>query len=144
MPSGALSSVEVADLDGRTRHLPADVLLPFFGLSMDLGPIAGWGLDLERHHLRIDPATCQTSIAGVFAIGDVVAYPGKLKLILQGLFGSGDGSTRDPPDRAAGRGAAFRVFNQQRRALTDSKVLCFFLSRKKFFSEEKNQKTFAT
>ena len=82
---GVLDSVEVADLDGRTRHLPADVLLPFFGLSMDLGPIATWGLDLERHHLRIDPATCQTNIPGVFAIGDVVTYPGKLKLILQGF-----------------------------------------------------------
>ena len=82
---GALARVEVADLDGRTRHLPADVLLPFFGLSMDLGPIAEWGLDLERHHLRIDPATCQTNIPGVFAIGDVVTYPGKLKLILQGF-----------------------------------------------------------
>ena len=82
---GVLQSVEVADLDGRTRHLAADVLLPFFGLSMDLGPIAEWGLDLERHHLRIDPATCQTSVPGVFAIGDVAAYPGKLKLILQGF-----------------------------------------------------------
>ena len=83
--AGRLASVEVADLEGRTRHLPADVLLPFFGLSMDLGPIAGWGLELERHHLRIDPATCQTSVPGVFAIGDVVTYPGKLKLILQGF-----------------------------------------------------------
>jgi thioredoxin reductase (NADPH) len=82
---GRLASVEVADLDGGTRHLHADVLLPFFGLSMDLGPIAGWGLELERHHLRIDPATCQTSVPGVFAIGDVVTYPGKLKLILQGF-----------------------------------------------------------
>jgi thioredoxin reductase (NADPH) len=82
---GLLSGVEVADLDGRTRHLAADILLPFFGLSMDLGPIADWGLDLERHHLRIDPGTCQTNIAGVFAIGDVVTYPGKLKLILQGF-----------------------------------------------------------
>jgi thioredoxin reductase (NADPH) len=82
---GRLASVEVADLEGATRHLEADVLLPFFGLSMDLGPIAEWGLDLERHHLRIDPATCQTSLPGVFAIGDVVTYPGKLKLILQGF-----------------------------------------------------------
>jgi len=82
---GALSGVEVATLQGETRVLPADVLLPFFGLSMDLGPIAAWGLELERHHLRIDPATCQTSAAGVFAIGDVATYPGKLKLILQGF-----------------------------------------------------------
>jgi thioredoxin reductase (NADPH) len=80
-----LHAVEVADLDGRTRRLEADVLLPFFGLSMDLGPIAGWGLDLDRHHVRVTPATCETSVPGVFAIGDVVTYPGKLKLILQGF-----------------------------------------------------------
>ena len=83
--AGQLHSVEVADLDGGTKHLPADVLLPFFGLSMDLGPIAGWGLALERHHVTVAPATCQTSLPGVFAIGDVASYPGKLKLILQGF-----------------------------------------------------------
>jgi thioredoxin reductase (NADPH) len=83
--AGRLQAVEVADLDGRLRRLDADVLLPFFGLSMDLGPIAGWGLDLERHHVRVTPATCETSVPGVFAIGDVVTYPGKLKLILQGF-----------------------------------------------------------
>jgi thioredoxin reductase (NADPH) len=83
--NGVLRHVEVATLQGETRLLPADVLLPFFGLSMDLGPIAAWGLDRDLHHVRIDPATCQTSAPGVFAIGDVVAYPGKLKLILQGF-----------------------------------------------------------
>jgi thioredoxin reductase (NADPH) len=82
---GALTSVEVATLKGETKHLPADVLLPFFGLSMDLGPIASWGLESDLHHVKIDPATCQTSTPGVFAIGDVVTYPGKLKLILQGF-----------------------------------------------------------
>jgi thioredoxin reductase (NADPH) len=82
---GRLASVEVADLQGATRHLEADILLPFFGLSMDLGPIAEWGLDLDRHHLRVNPATCETNVPGVFAIGDVVTYPGKLKLILQGF-----------------------------------------------------------
>ena len=82
---GVLTGVEVATLKGDTRVLPADVLLPFFGLSMDLGPIAAWGLASEGHHIRVDPATCQTSRAGVFAIGDVASYPGKLKLILQGF-----------------------------------------------------------
>ena len=82
---GALHGVEVAHMDGSTRLLEADRLLPFFGLSMDLGPIAGWGLDLERHHVQVAPATCETSVPGVFAIGDVVTYPGKLKLILQGF-----------------------------------------------------------
>jgi thioredoxin reductase (NADPH) len=81
----ALTEVEVATLQGETRRLPADVLLPFFGLSMDLGPIAAWGLDAELHHVKIDPSTCATSMPGVFAIGDVATYPGKLKLILQGF-----------------------------------------------------------
>ena len=80
-----LEGVEVSTLEGATRRLPADVLLPFFGLSMDLGPIAGWGLDLERSHVQVTAATCETSVPGVFAIGDVASYPGKLKLILQGF-----------------------------------------------------------
>ena len=83
--AGTLAAVEVADLDNNTRMLAADVLLPFFGLSMDLGPIAGWGLGLERNHVVVTPATCETSIPGVFAIGDVATYAGKLKLILQGF-----------------------------------------------------------
>ncbi|MBN8927401.1 MAG: ferredoxin--NADP(+) reductase [Rhodospirillales bacterium 69-11] len=82
---GALAEVEVATLQGETKRLPADVLLPFFGLSMDLGPIAAWGLDRTQHHVAVTPATCETSIPGVFAIGDVATYPGKLKLILQGF-----------------------------------------------------------
>jgi len=80
-----LCEVEVATLQGETKRLAADVLLPFFGLSMDLGPIAAWGLESEMHHVRVDPATCQTSMPGVFAIGDVASYAGKLKLILQGF-----------------------------------------------------------
>jgi thioredoxin reductase (NADPH) len=82
---GKLHGVEVADLDGGVRRLGADRLLAFFGLSMELGPIADWGLDLERHHVRVTPATCETTVPGVFAIGDVATYPGKLKLILQGF-----------------------------------------------------------
>jgi thioredoxin reductase (NADPH) len=82
---GRLSGVEVANLSGGTVVLPADRLLPFFGLSMDLGPIAAWGLEVQHSHVRVDPATSQTSTPGVFAIGDVATYPGKLKLILQGF-----------------------------------------------------------
>ncbi len=82
---GRLRSVEVADLDNGTKRIEADVLLPFFGLAMELGPIAEWGLALEKHHLIVTPATCETSSPGIFAIGDVAAYPGKLKLILQGF-----------------------------------------------------------
>jgi thioredoxin reductase (NADPH) len=82
---GVLSSVEVADLDNQTRHIEADILLPFFGLAMDLGPIAGWGLNLDKHHIAITHATCETSVPGIFAIGDIATYRGKLKLILQGF-----------------------------------------------------------
>lgn len=82
---GNLAGVRVATLEGEERLLEADALLPFFGLSMNLGPIADWGLDLERGHILVDPSTCATSAAGVFAIGDVATYPRKLKLILTGF-----------------------------------------------------------
>jgi thioredoxin reductase (NADPH) len=82
---GMLHAVEVADLDGQTKRIEADVLLPFFGLAMELGPIADWGLALQKHHLTVKPATCETSVPGIFAVGDIATYPGKLKLILQGF-----------------------------------------------------------
>jgi thioredoxin reductase (NADPH) len=82
---GRLDAVEVATVKGETRRLRADVLLPFFGLSMDLGPIAAWGLQRDGAQIQVEPSTCMTSLPGVFAIGDVVTYPGKLKLILQGF-----------------------------------------------------------
>jgi thioredoxin reductase (NADPH) len=82
---GRLSAVEVATLAGEARHLEADLLLAFFGLSMELGPIAEWGIGLDRNHVRADPATGETDRRGIFAIGDIATYPGKLKLILQGF-----------------------------------------------------------
>ena len=80
---GRLAAVVVADLDGNRRRLEADVLLPFFGLAGELGAIAQWGLAMDQHRIAVDPATLATNLPGVFAIGDVAAYPGKLKLILQ-------------------------------------------------------------
>lgn len=82
---GHLTAVRVTDLDNHEKILPADVLLPFFGLSMDLGPIATWGLNLEKNHIHVTPATMATSTPGIFAIGDICTYPGKLKLILCGF-----------------------------------------------------------
>jgi len=82
---GRLEAVIVADLEGRTRRLEADALLPFFGLAMNLGPITGWGLNLDHNHIVVDPSTQATSVAGIFAIGDIARYKGKLKLILSGF-----------------------------------------------------------
>jgi thioredoxin reductase (NADPH) len=82
---GKLSSVIVATLDGKEKPLAADVLLPFFGLAMNLGPILQWGLNLDRNLITVDPATAATNLPGVFAVGDIAHYPGKLKLILCGF-----------------------------------------------------------
>lgn len=82
---GRLASVTVADLDGNKRTLEADALLPFFGLSQNIGPIADWGLNLEHNHITVAQETMATSRAGIFAIGDIIDYPGKLKLILSGF-----------------------------------------------------------
>lgn len=82
---GRLEAVTLRDLEGGTKRLEADVLLPFYGLSMTLGPIAEWGLNLERNHIAVDPATSMTSRPGIFAVGDIASYENKLKLILTGF-----------------------------------------------------------
>jgi thioredoxin reductase (NADPH) len=83
--NGVLSGVTVKDFDGEERTLDANILLPFFGLAAKLGPIAEWGFAVEKNTIIVDRATCETPIPGLFAIGDVALYPGKLKLILQGF-----------------------------------------------------------
>lgn len=82
---GYLTHVIVKTLEGQTKSLPADILLPFFGLAMTLGPIAEWGLALDKNHIAVNPATMETSEKGIYAIGDMATYPGKLKLILSGF-----------------------------------------------------------
>lgn len=82
---GRLTAVAVKTLEGESRSLPADALLAFFGLSMNLGPIAKWGLNLDHNHILVDPSTCESSSPGLFAIGDIATYPRKLKLILSGF-----------------------------------------------------------
>lgn len=80
-----LSAVTVADDTGAVRRLEADTLLALFGIATELGPIAGWGLRIDHQQIAIDPATSATSRPGIYAIGDVTIYPGKLKLILTGF-----------------------------------------------------------
>jgi thioredoxin reductase (NADPH) len=71
--------------DGSTFEVPCDVILPFFGLTMKLGPIADWGLNLTENLIGVDTEKFETSTPGIFAIGDINTYPGKLKLILSGF-----------------------------------------------------------
>lgn len=82
---GQLSAVIVATLEGQTKRLDADVLLPFFGMAMELGPIAQWDLTMDGAHIAVDPGTMATNHPGIFAIGDICTYPAKLKLILSGF-----------------------------------------------------------
>ena len=82
---GLLAAVQVIGDDSSTRRLPVDVLLAFLGVSPKLGPIAQWGLALERRQLVVDAAHFETSTPGIYAVGDVVTYAGKKKLILCGF-----------------------------------------------------------
>ena len=82
---GKLSSVTVKGTDGSTFEQKTDVMMPFFGLTMKLGPVADWGLNLEENLIPVDTAKFETSEPRIFAIGDINTYPGKLKLILSGF-----------------------------------------------------------
>ena len=82
---GVLQSVSVADNQGDVRTLDVNQILVLQGLSPKLGPIADWGLAMERRLINIDPASFATSVPGIFALGDIVNYPGKKKLIASGF-----------------------------------------------------------
>jgi thioredoxin reductase (NADPH) len=82
---GRLTNVKVTGSDGVTRLVPLDMLLVFFGLSPRLGPIADWGLGIERRQVTVDTEKFETTVPGIFAVGDINTYPGKKKLILSGF-----------------------------------------------------------
>ncbi len=82
---GGLESVTVVDLESNEKTFTVDYLLPFFGLRMELGPILDWGLAVEKHHIPVASHSMETNLPGIFAIGDIASYPGKLKLILSGF-----------------------------------------------------------
>jgi len=85
LDQGALQAVTLAVKDVEQEPMEVDELLVFFGLAPKLGPIADWGLDLNRKTVNVDPEKFQTSVPGIFAIGDICHYPGKKKLILSGF-----------------------------------------------------------
>ena len=82
---GRFGGLEIVDPEGSNHHVEADAVFVFWGLSPNLGPIAEWGLDLDKRQIRVDTEKFQTNIPGIFAIGDIVTYPGKKKLILSGF-----------------------------------------------------------
>ena len=83
--NGQLTAATVKRNDNTTGPIACDAMLPFFGLTMKLGPVANWGLRLDEELIPVDVSTFETSEPGIFAIGDINTYPGKLKLILCGF-----------------------------------------------------------
>lgn len=79
------AGLEVMDSEGERQEIHADEVFVFWGLSPNLGPVAEWGLDIEKRHLQVDTEKFQTSEPGIFAVGDINTYPGKKKLILSGF-----------------------------------------------------------
>jgi thioredoxin reductase (NADPH) len=82
---GQFRGLQVADADSELHELAADEVFVFWGLSPNLGPIADWGLDIDKRQVRVNTENFQTSEAGIFAVGDINTYPGKKKLILSGF-----------------------------------------------------------
>jgi thioredoxin reductase (NADPH) len=82
---GKLKAAIVKRSDGSTFSIACDALLPFFGLTMKLGPVANWGITMEGELIPVDTVTFETNVSGIFAVGDINTYPGKLKLILSGF-----------------------------------------------------------
>ncbi len=83
--NGRLESVEITRNDGSKTTRSTDHYIPLFGLSPKLGPIASWGLGIEKNAVLVDPTTYETAVEGVYAVGDIAEYPNKLKLILSGF-----------------------------------------------------------
>ncbi len=83
--NGYLTDIAVTNIDGEVHVIALDALLLFYGLSPKLGPIADWGLDIDRKQIAVDTACFQTSTPGIYAVGDINIYPGKKKLILSGF-----------------------------------------------------------
>ena len=80
-----IKSITVKFEDGKIEKIDTDIVLGFFGLIMKLGPIAEWGLNMNKKTIQVNPENFETNKKGIFAVGDICSYPGKLKLILSGF-----------------------------------------------------------
>jgi len=102
---GQFKGLHIGDSEGTLHRIEADEVLVFWGLSPNLGPIAEWGLEINKRHIFVDTEQFQTSVPGIFAVGDINTYPGKKKLILSGFHE-----------------AALAAFGVQKRLHPDQKV----------------------
>jgi thioredoxin reductase (NADPH) len=82
---GHLTGAVIKGNDNESVRIDCNTILPFFGLTMKLGPVANWGVTLENNLIPVETAAFETNVPGIFAIGDINTYPGKLKLILSGF-----------------------------------------------------------
>ena len=80
-----IKSIDIKHDDGNIKKIETNYVLGFFGLIMQLGPIANWGLNLDNKHIPVNTESYETNQKGIFAIGDICTYPGKVKLILSGF-----------------------------------------------------------
>ena len=80
-----IQSITIKDDNGKSEKIKTDIILSFFGLVMKLGPIAEWGLNMDKKNISVNPNNFETNKKGIFAVGDICTYPGKLKLILSGF-----------------------------------------------------------
>ena len=83
--SNKLESIDIKHDNADLKNLKTDYILGFFGLIMQLGPIANWGLNLDKKTIEVDTEKFETNQKGIYAVGDICTYPGKLKLILSGF-----------------------------------------------------------
>src|SRR5690606_5427010 len=83
--NGVLNAIAYTDKNKQAGKIDTDYLIPLYGLSPKLGPIAGWGLNLDRNAIQVNTLDYATNVSGIYAIGDINTYPGKLKLILCGF-----------------------------------------------------------
>ena len=80
-----IESVKIKHDEGEIKEIKTDYVLGFFGLIMQLGPIANWGLNIDKKTIEVDTEKFETNQKGIYAVGDICNYPGKLKLILSGF-----------------------------------------------------------
>ena len=83
--SDKIESIDIENDDKASKNIKTDNVLAFFGLIMQLGPIASWGLNLDKKTISVDTEKFETNQKGIYAVGDICSYPGKLKLILSGF-----------------------------------------------------------